>query len=286
MKDSEREQSLIRQYLLGELDDQQREQLEQRVITNADYKEEVLMSEEELLDDFVNDRLSRRELELFHQKYSSSPSLSRKVELARTLNQYAANHRIVLEATNAQRSWVRSLLGFFYQGNRFRQLSLAILILLLVGGTLLVVYWRISQGRRVDYNALMRLNGPGSEILPPDHSVVSVSLSSLLLRGAGDVRSVTITEQTQTVQLRLADLSGGEVNLFRARLKDSAGSEVFSLEDLQARQQSSQFPGVVLQVPARMLVPQQYQLEISGKKPDGSYEDPITYTFRVQRVQL
>lgn len=282
MKDIEREQSLIRQYLLGELDEQQREQLEQRVITTPDYKEEVLITEEELLEDFVNGTLSPRELELFLKTYSASPEMWRKVKIAQALNKYVINHPLVPEPMVAQKNWAKSLIEFFYTRNRFRQFSLAALITLLVVGGFLV-YWLISHERRANYEALLLLNGPDSEILQPGNSVMSVSLPPLLFRGPGESRSVTITTQTTTVQLRLADPSGG-TQLFRASLKDSAATEVFRLEDLRARQ-LGQYSALVLQIPVQMLTPQDYQLEISEKRADGSYEDPATYSLHVEEAK-
>lgn len=282
MKDIEREQSLIRQYLLGELDESHRELLEQRVITNPDYKEEVLITEEELLEDFVSGTLSQRELELFTKTYSSSPDQWRKVKVAKAFNEFAINHPLVSQPMVCQKSRVKSLIEFFYKRKRLRQYSLAALITVLVlGGSLL--YWWISQERRVNYEALLLLNGPDSEILQPADSVVSVSLPPLLFRGPGEPRSITITGQTKTVQLQLADPSVG-THWFRASLKDSAATEVFRLEDLRARQ-LGQHSLLVLQIPARMLTSQDYQLEISEKRADGTYEDPATYSLHVEAVR-
>lgn len=280
MKDIEREQLLIRQYLLGELDEQQREQLEQRVITNPDYKEQVLITEEELLEDFVNGSLPPRELELVRQKYSSSPSLSRKVEIARTLNKYASAHPILSQRSVPQRTWATSLLEFFTGRNRFRQLSLAVLALFVVGGAVLA-YWLLSRESRATYAALIQLNGPESQILPADDSVAAISLSPLLLRGSGETRTITITQQTRMVQLRLPDSSAGRATAFRALLKNVAGTEIFNLDDLRTRQ-LDQSPVLVLQIPVEMLKYDDYQLEISEKKPDGSYENPRTYFFSVR----
>lgn len=281
MKDIEREQSLIRQYLLGELDEQDREQLEQRVITNPDYKEEVLIMEEELLEDYVNGSLSPRELELVREKYSATPALRRKVEIARALNDYVTDHPVVSPRPLPQRSWARSVLDFFAARNRFRQFSLAVVILVFVGGSVMV-YWWISRESRANYAALVRLNAPGSQILPLDDSVATISLSPLLLRGAGEARTITTTNQTGTVQLRLPSPSVQETSVFRARLKDSSGAEVFALDDVRARQ-PGESPVLVLQVPVGMLESQDYQLEISERKPDGSYESPTSYSFRVQK---
>ena len=92
MKDIQHER-VIRRYLLGELDEREQEQLEQRVITDPDYKEEVLITEEELLEEFVNGKLPPRDLESFTRVYSSSPAHRRKVKIAQALNRYAANSR-------------------------------------------------------------------------------------------------------------------------------------------------------------------------------------------------
>ena len=280
MKDIEREQYLIRQYLLGGLDDDEREQLEQRVITNPDYKEEVLITEEELLEEFVNGSLSAPEAESFTKMYTSSPGQWRKVKIAEALNRYAIEHASVVQPLAAQKSWTRSLFELFRTKNRFRQFSLAALIMLLAVGGAVLLYWLMSHEMRANYEALVKLNQAGSEVLEPDTSIVSVSLPPLLFRGTGDPTNVTITKKTITVQLRLAEPSGG-THLFRATLKDSKAAEVFRLEDLRAHQMDRQSM-LVLQIPARMLTPQEYQLEISEKTSDGNYEIPATYPVRVE----
>ena len=277
MKDIERERLMIRQYLLGELDEHEQEQLEQRVITNPDYKEQVLITEEELLEEFVNGTLSSRELESFNRMYAS-PAQLRKVKIARALNRYALEHSPVVQPM-AHRSWARSLIDLFSTRNRFHQFSLAALILVLAVGGSVLVYWLISRVAGADYNALLQLNQPASEILQPNSSVVSVSLPPLLFRGTGESRTITITKETQTVQLRLPDPSGGAYS-FQATLKDREGAEVFSLQDLRVRQ-IEQHAVLVLQIPARMLKPQDYQLEISEKRADGTYEPPSTYPVHV-----
>lgn len=281
MKDIERERLLIRQFLLGELNEHEREHLEQRVITDSDYKEQVLITEEELLEDFVNGTLSLSELESFTRMYSSSPAQRRKVKVAQALNKYALEHSPVVQPM-VQRSWARSLFQLFSIKNRFHQFSLAALILVLAVGGILV-YWLISRVWRADYNALLQLNQPNSEVLQPDSSVVSVSLPPLVFRGTGEPRNITITKQTRIVQLRLPDPAGGTYS-FQAILRDSKDAEVFRLDDLRIRQ-IDQHSMLVLQIPARMLKPQDYQLEISEKRADGTYETARTYPVHVTETQ-
>jgi hypothetical protein len=71
--------------------------------------------------------------------------------------------------------------------------------------------------------------------------------------------------------------------LFQAVLKDSQRAEVFSLEDLRARQIDQHFV-LVLQIPARMLTPQNYELEISEKTAEGTYERPSIYPVQVTKT--
>ena len=280
MKDIEREQYLIRQYLLGELNESEREQLELRVITNPDYKEEVLITEEELLEEFVNGTLSAPERESFTRMYSSSPNQWRKVKIAQALNKHAIEHSALVQPITSQKSWGRSLFELFRTKNRFRQFSLAALITVLAVGGAVLLYWLMSHETRANYEALLKLNQPDSEVLQPGSEVVLVSLPPLLFRGTGEPRNITITKETSTVQLRLPDPSGG-THLFRATLKDRGAAEVFRLEDLRARQIDQNLM-LVLQIPARILTPQDYQLEISEKNPDGNYEIPATYPIHVE----
>ena len=280
MKDIEHEQLLIRKYLLGELNEEQRQQLEQRVITNPEFKEEVLITEEELLEDFVSGTLSSQDRELFLRSYSS-PAQLRKVEVAKALAKYAAIHPIPPRPAPSETGWTKSLFRFFFKGDRFGQLALATATIVLIGAGGLIAYWRISRDTRANYAALLQLNGPDGKVSPPDNSiVVSVNLSSLLRQEDGKPKTVTINTQTETVQFRLADPSGG-AHVFRAVLKNREGAKVFDLESLPSRK-LDQLSVLILQIPAKMLSSQEYQLEISEKVPGGEYENPSIYSFQVR----
>lgn len=280
MKDIQHER-VIRRYLLGELDEREQEQLEQRVITDPDYKEEVLITEEELLEEFVNGKLPPRDLESFTRVYSSSPAHRRKVKIAQALNRYAAKQSPVVQPMAPKRR-PKSPSGLFSVKGRFHQFSIAALILVVaaVGIGAVLTYWLITHKWRADYDTLVALNQSGSEVLQPNGSVISVSLPPLLFRGPGERKNINITKQTKTVQLRLPDSSGGTYS-FHVILKHSDGSVVFTLDDLRARQ-IDQHSILVLQIPAKMLTPpQDYQLEISEKHPDGTYENLGTYPLHV-----
>src|ERR1700755_1490119 len=65
----------IRQYLMGELSEEGREQVERRLLSEDDYFEELLIAEEELADDFVGERLDDAESAKFSRRFLSVPEL-------------------------------------------------------------------------------------------------------------------------------------------------------------------------------------------------------------------
>ena len=64
----EREQSLIRRYLLGDLEERRRERLEKRILTDPKFRKRVLLVEDELFDDYVMGALSGNERRKFDER--------------------------------------------------------------------------------------------------------------------------------------------------------------------------------------------------------------------------
>jgi hypothetical protein len=90
---SERERrDSIRQYLMGDLSEQEREQVERRLISQDDYFEELLIAEEELADDFVSGHLPEPDSAKFRQHFLSVPELQQEVMFANALHLHAAEY--------------------------------------------------------------------------------------------------------------------------------------------------------------------------------------------------
>ncbi len=63
------EKQEMRNYLLGTLAADRRAELEERILSDPDLQEELLLSEEELIDQYVADGLSTREKEQFETNF-------------------------------------------------------------------------------------------------------------------------------------------------------------------------------------------------------------------------
>lgn len=80
----------LRQYLLGDLTEEARRLVEQRLMTEPDFLEELLAGEEELIDEYVGDELSGGEQEKFEQHFLCTAERQRQLSFARALRRYVS----------------------------------------------------------------------------------------------------------------------------------------------------------------------------------------------------
>src|SRR5215217_7102849 len=169
MKELELDITTIRRYLLGELDNGARDEVEQRLMTDHDYKEEVLIVEEELLEDYVSGALDQRERDLFLQNYLTTPLQKQKLRIAQALDKRATQSAARPAGISGSPNVIRRLVDVFRTRKLFLQLSWAAAILVLVGGAFIAFnFWRSARVLQAD---LLRLNGAGSSLLDPGRSV-------------------------------------------------------------------------------------------------------------------
>ena len=77
----------IRQYLLGHTSGEEREQLEERFISDPEYNEEMLAIENELIEDYLANALSDEDRKSFTEHFLSTPQQIQKLKIAEALHQ-------------------------------------------------------------------------------------------------------------------------------------------------------------------------------------------------------
>ena len=92
MQDVEDQRSL-KQYLLGQLSQEEQKQLEVRLLTDQQFLEELLMVEDDLIDDYLDDSLSEQEREKFEQHFLSTTERREELSFAKALRRYVTNAR-------------------------------------------------------------------------------------------------------------------------------------------------------------------------------------------------
>ncbi|HEX5731889.1 MAG TPA: hypothetical protein VF131_03555 [Blastocatellia bacterium] len=98
MNPTDKDEILIRRYLLGEVTDQEREQVERQLMTDKQYLDHILSREEALIDEYVRGELGRDERGPFETYFLSAPERRDRLEFAESLNRYIAESRTLKSA--------------------------------------------------------------------------------------------------------------------------------------------------------------------------------------------
>ncbi len=112
------DQNRIRRYLLGELPVAGRETLEQEILANEDFFEEILIVEDELADEYVAGTLNQEERADFEGHFLATPERQQNVRFARALNRYVtteANRGSIADPVSpafwTTQTWIRRAAG-------------------------------------------------------------------------------------------------------------------------------------------------------------------------------
>lgn len=272
MKELEQQREVIRNYLLGTLTEERREQVEQRLMTDSDYRDEVLMVESELVEDYLSDTLSADECDKFDKHYLSAPRQQKNLKLTKVLLKKAAQSTKPLPA--AKPNLFRRLIIFFQSsGPRLQLATVSLILLAVVGAGVVLQMWRLREtsGLREE---LAQLNTAQS-ILSPDSAVASATLLPVSVREQGALPRVTITPTVKVIQLRVPITSNAYQN-YKVELRTIEGEQVVEFES----QRQAGEP-LIVQLPARILEPNDYMLTVSALNAQGLTENLGEYAFRV-----
>ncbi len=98
----------IRRYLLEEeLSEQEREQIEDRLMSDEDLYHELLVAEDDLIDDYVSNSLPEEERTKFRRRFLHVPELRQKVSFTAALRKHALETapQVVAAERAPSRSW-------------------------------------------------------------------------------------------------------------------------------------------------------------------------------------
>jgi hypothetical protein len=271
MKSNAEEQNAVRHYLLGLLPPAQQQSLEERLLTDASFYEELQIAEDELIDGYLAGELSGREREAFESHFMGAPGRDRQVRFARALIRYVSAHGPEAAEVTAEPSGesapparlVRRRGGVLSYLRAGPALALAAVLLLALG-----LSW-----------AVIRSSRPGG----PRQVLAVVLTPGGVTRGGGDAQQVTLPDGTDEVRLRLR-LAADESQGYRAALLDARGATVFTAEGLRPEPDEGG-EVVALSVPAGDLPSGHYLLRLEGVRAGGP-ERAGSYYFRAVAPQI
>ncbi|HUS09452.1 MAG TPA: hypothetical protein VMZ30_03215 [Pyrinomonadaceae bacterium] len=266
-----KEQQTIREYLLGGPSQEDLSRVEKRLLTDNAFYEELVIGEDELIDQYLNDTLSLSERQSFETHFLAAPERQKKLRFARTFHKYLAlttpsaldtAENVPDEEPDIAKTPVKeNFFSFLPFTNSIVSYSLAAAILVAVGGVAWVIF-----------------NNWGAQTTLPGTTYVA-TLTPGLTRDSGEVKRLSLPPATGTVQLRLV-VTSDEDQSYRAELLNSERTSVLVFNDLKPQNQNGERL-IQFAIPARILKRDDYQVRLSIRRSDGSYEEIPSYQFRV-----
>lgn len=283
------EELLMRNYLLGGLDEERQEQVEERLLSDDSFAEKLSEAQDNLIDDYVFDALSESERESFDKNFILTDERRKKMLFAQTIEIYVDEHygqqpspsddshlpspgwRNPLQLLRSNKAW----------------LAIPAIVLLLFFLTPKIVRWLKSD----DQVALVRARRASIERQiaelnqrPTDQSVQALptyelALQPTLLREDGGIKQVTLTDDIKLLTLKLA-LSQGQHEKYRALVLTVEGDELFAVEGLTPETDVG-VAVVLLKIPSEFLTTGDYQIQLRGVAAGGQPDNAVRYNFRV-----
>ncbi len=266
---SENQQDIIRRYLLGGLDEATSAQVEERLLTDQAFYEELSIREDEITDEYLEGQLSDSERRGFETHFLSANERREKLRFARNLKHYVREatsrdvpvERVSAEEPGTRYSEIRPRFGFLPFRNPLIAYSLvAVAVLAIFGAS-----WVFLSTR-------------GSRTGDPE-SFVTVNLTPGSTRSDGNITSIRIPPGTGSVRLQLT-LPANEYQSYQAELLTSDRTSVLLQQNLKAETLSSG-KAINLTVPVGLLKRDDYRAKVSGLSSDGSYNHVASYSIRI-----
>jgi len=298
MSSEHRDPRVLTRYLLGALPDTETEKLDELAITDDELAWRLAEAENELVDAYVRGELSGEDLDRFRRHYLSSAKRREKVMFAGALRDHVEKGHVDTPA--------RALPVAARPARRApgRALAAAAVVLLAAAGYLLFANGRLrqelsaAQSQRAALQA--RADGLQKELEeqrvaaaearkpPPSGGLAQAMLERLQIvsvvlspqrRGVEQVATLSIPSETDVVALQL-QLESDEFPQYEVAVKSAADNRVAWRSGKLKSVASNGRKIVTASVPAALLSPGHFTVELAGLASEGRPHSLASYAFR------
>ena len=278
MKEEPMTDALLRQFLLGKVGDEERQQIESVFITDSSINERVLAVEQDLIEDYLEDSLTPGDKEIFLARYANTPEQRRNLRITKSIKDWAVTNAAASTVKPAAtRSWSRWL-----DSLRLKPIFMVpIAVTLLIAVVISVVWLNSRREQRNRHFALeqelARLNAPSSvrESLP---QMTTLDLAPVSLRSGAPQKELSRSASIQTVEFHLAWMQPEQYPTYKAvLLRVGDEQNALSISGLKADTHDSK--RIHLRLPISDLTPGTYRIDLTGIAADGTSNLTEEYTF-------
>jgi hypothetical protein len=244
---SEHDHDVTRRYLLGQLTEDEQQKLEERLLSEDDFFQEVELTKDELAQEYASGELTGKERRWLQENFLASPEGKQKHEFAKTFDEYVRNHRAQPVKRVSLIERLRTLWNT--QPQLISAVSTAAVLVIAVG-----IYWIIPTSTPRSMAQLTVINRQGTRSTDSGSGLPSVKLKEdalqlkLMLPQAATLGSAYRVELlgddnvTKTFDTRAQETQSITVEIPAAQLP--RGQYVATLSSIDANGNPQQIPGI------------------------------------------
>lgn len=274
--------AVIRKYLLDWLDEATVKEIDEKIITEPDFLDGILLVEQEILEDLTAGRLKGEEKARAERIYQS-PGNRNKLDFAAALykvgDKLHHSERSMPSKTEFLPSVEPLLQKTFLDWFNWQRLTLVTSGFILAVGISLGV-WYLLPGKRAAFEReLARLNQPEANRINNDN-LRGINLPADSVRTAAVMPKIQIFGIDEVIRFQLSVVDNIS-DSYRATFLDEKGNELFSVSGIKPQEKQNGATYVYLLVPSDFLHPGDFQISLQGQSTTGTLTKGGNYTFRV-----
>ena len=274
MKEEPVTDALVREFLLGKINDEELERIENLYLTDSQARERVLAVEQDLIDDYLEDSLTPEDKARFLLRYAQTDKQRRNLRITKSIKDWAITEAGVPEETATIPSVWNRLAAKLRLKPVFAPIA-AMVVLAIV----LAIVWqnsRIKQQKHLaEEQELAQLNSPTSLREAPTQ-MTTLDLKPVTVRSLEAQKEFKTSAGIPSLELRLQWDRPERFSTYQAEI-GRVGDEKFTIPELHADGENV----IRIRLAAHMLSRGHYQVNLSGITADGSLSQPEEYTFAV-----
>ena len=270
MKDEMVTDALVREFLLGNVDDEQRQQIESLFLTDSQTRERVLAVEQDLIEDYLEGSLTTADRERFVSRYAQTDEQRRKLRITKSIKDWA-----VTEAASTQIAPVKTKgLSSLSTWLRLRPVFVVPIAVTIVIAIVVGAVWLSQRERLAIERELVQFNTPASLSETPEH-MLSETLSSGAARGDEREKEIKKLPDTEIVELRLRWVRKERYSTYKVEIR-RMDDDPYTIPNVEPEDDGKT---IRIRLPAHMFPRGTYVIRVTGITPDGSFDLIEDYQF-------
>ena len=275
MKEEIPTDAVLREFLLGKLDEEEDARIESLFLTDSEAREKVLVVEQELIEDYLEDSLPPEDRQKFLWRYGQTAEQLQQLRITKAIKDWAVRENASQAVPTELSTWQRLRARL-----RLRPVFVIPIAVTAMIAIVVACVWLNSRMKRAGIEQeLAQLNSPASLREVPEQ-MFPFNLSPVAVRSTEpQIVIKRPAAATAIIELHLPWIQKERYPRYEAEIRRVGGEESFTIPNLQAENNGRY--EIRLRFPARLISRGQYQIRLSGIDSSGAAGTSEEYVFSV-----